>query len=247
MSDPSSDQPTPTNSSASFSDRMENAALELLAQSSEDGDEDSKPFPWEIHYAGELENPEVARLHQFFQGLDTYAVHGSGLDPESKESGQWTYGDTGVPLIYRLLRRWGANDQHRFLDLGCGCGIPTFAASLLVQHAKGVDLIPSVVEFCQVAKRTLSIENAEFVCQDLFETDISQADFIYLATTTFPSQVRKRLSGKLAEAKSGAKIISVTHPFQGRHLRSVVKLPQFFSWSGFGPGYPFEFHLHQRV
>ncbi len=226
---------------------MENAALQLLAQGKVDEEIEDRPFPWEVHYAAELENSEVARLHQFFQGLDTYAVHGAGLDLEGTHSGQWTYGDTGVPLIYRLLRRWGATREHSFLDLGCGCGIPTFAASLLVKHAMGVDLIPSVIDFCRAAQRTLAVENTDFSCNDLFETDISQADFIYLATTTFPTKVRNRLTGKLSEAKSGAKIISVTHPFQSRHLRSVVKLPQYFSWSGFGPGYPFEFHLHLRV
>jgi hypothetical protein len=219
------------------------AALRLV-QSLSGADPDALPFAWEEHYSAELAIPEVARLHQFFEGLDTYSWHQSG--GASGGDGQWVYGDTGVPVMYRLLRRWGVGERDVFFDLGCGCGIPVFAASLLAGRAVGVDVVEPVVHFCQRAAAALESPNVEFYCQDLFATDISSATFIYLACTTFPPALRARLGEKMRQAKPGTKILSVTHPIQGKGIRHVLKVPQFFSWSGYGEGYNFEFHLHQR-
>lgn len=223
-------------------------ALEALQALDAQAEKDEALFDWEHHYAAELAQPEVAQLHSFFHGLDTYALHTSGkaapVDPES--DGQWVYGDTGVPLIYRLLRRWGATRQDVFYDLGCGCGLPVFAASLLCGRAVGVDVVEPVVNFCKRAASFLSSQNTEFHCQDLFATDVRSATFVYLACTTFPPSVRARLAEKMLETRPGTKILTVTHPLEGKGLRRVVKTPQVFSWSGHGPGYPFEFFLHQR-
>lgn len=231
-------------------DDSENPALEVLRDIEQDGSEldpDLLPFDWWSHYGEELRSPGVWDLHQFFADLDTYAIHGSGLSEDQARKGQWTYGDTAIPVIYRLLRRWGAQPTDTFFDLGCGCGIPTFAASLLVQRAVGVDIIGPVIDFCHRAQSVLQFSNIEFHQQDLFETDIAAADLIYLAATTFPAEVRKKLASKMRQAKSGTRIISVTHPVEGRHLRPVAKQAVHFSWSGYGPGYPFEFYLQQRI
>ena len=226
------------------------AALRLVQELGERNPDEAPPFPWETHYAAELSLPEVAQLHSFFNGLDTYALHRSGSENEENpiqvSDGEMVYGDTGVPLMYRLLRRWGLNSGDTFYDLGCGCGMPVFTASLLAGTAIGVDLVAPVVDFCLRAARALDRSNTSFFHQDIFATDISQATFIYLACTTFPPEVRARLGDKMLEAKPGTKIVTVTHPLQGRGIRQVKKLPQIFSWSGYGEGYPFEFHLHQR-
>lgn len=224
------------------------AALDLVEElGAEDVDPDLLPFDWWHHFRDELSDERVERLHEFFKDLDTYAIHGSGLSKDQARKGQWTYGDTAIPVIYRLLRRWGATPQDVFYDLGCGCGVPAFAASLLVGRVVGCDIVAPVVDFCQRAKQALAVTNTEFLCQDLFQTDISQASIIYLAATTFPAEVRKKLASKMQQAKSGTKIISVTHPVEGKHIRPVVKVAQVFSWSGYGPGYPFEFFLQQRI
>ena len=224
----------------------EDAALRLL-QALAPPAEDETPFSWEEHYAPELAVPEVADLHRFFQGIDTYAMHKSGVDHSAgRPGGQWVYGDTGIPVIYRLLRRWGVNRADVFYDLGCGCGIPVFGAGLLAGRAVGVDIVEPAVHFCQRAAAALNSSHLEFLLEDLFATDISSATFIYLACTTFPPAVRARLGEKLREARPGTRILSVTHPIRGRGIRHVLSLPQLFSWSGYGEGYPFEFHLHQR-
>ena len=231
-------------------DDPHSVALQLLSEFNENIPDD-QPFPWRDYYQEELLVPAVARLHLYFLGLDTYATHQGGLQddeaPDDPKSGQWVYGDTGIPVAYRLFRRWGLGPEDKFIDLGCGCGLPVFAASLLAGSARGVDIVANVIKFCQTACRSLSIENAEFIHGDIFDQDLSDFSFVYLAATTFPPPVRKRLVDKLRETRPGTRIVSVTHPIKGKGFRPVVKIPQVFSWSGWGSGYPFEFYLQQRI
>src|SRR5688572_26973065 len=121
--------------------------------------DDTDRFPLEAHYGPEMAVTEVARLQNHYQGIDTYAIHKSG---EARVGDGFVYGDTAVPVVYRLLKRWGVGPQDHFLDLGCGCGMAVLAASLLAGRAEGVDVVEPAIDFCRRSARALELANVDF-------------------------------------------------------------------------------------
>lgn len=218
---------------------MDNPAWELVQD-----EFTSDEFDLYQHYPEEMAVSEVASLAAHYKGLNTYLVHEAGHDQSGSD--QFVYGDTPVPVMYRLLRRWGVTGEDRFLDMGCGCGMPTLTASLVAGEARGIDIVPTVVDFCRRSRDALGIGNADFRLQDMLEADLGWPTFVYLAWTTFPPPLRKKIAAKLRECKKGTKIVTVTVPLDGKEFLPVVKVSALFSWSGLGEGYPFEFHMHVR-
>jgi SAM-dependent methyltransferase len=205
----------------------------------------SEAFDLHEHYPVEMAKPEVARICAHYAGIDTMALHGGR--PDDSADGQLVYGDTPSPVMYRLFKRWGLGPTDCFYDLGCGCGTVVFTAGLLARRAIGVDLVPRVIDFCQRSAGVLKAANVEFRQADILTTDLSDANFLYIACTTFPKEFRLQLRKKLAECAPGTKIVSVTHPLDGGSIKHIAEVPLIFSWNGTGDGFPFHFHYHVKA
>lgn len=122
----------------------------------------------------------------------------------------FAYGDTPFPVLEELLD-WAGPFQS-FVDLGCGCGIPTLVAADRCSRAVGYDLLPGVIEVARRAASELALP-AEFHCADLGTAELRHADLVYVAATRFDLPLRERIARKLLELPPGARVVSVSYPF----------------------------------
>jgi hypothetical protein len=189
-------------------------------------------FDYETYYAHELAHPGVRKLHEYFNERNTYEVFFKSHDPRRQRSRSFTYGDTAVPAIFRILCRVGASRDDIFVDLGCGCGGAVLTAALLVKEARGIDLVPGVVDFCRKAAEDLGIANASFIVDDIRNAEIRDATIVYCAATTFPSRLVRAVNSQVRTTRPGTRVISITQPLGSRGLITARQEYVMFSWSG---------------
>ncbi|MBI3930072.1 MAG: methyltransferase domain-containing protein [Armatimonadetes bacterium] len=222
---------------------MESAALDLLAGA---GRSERPPgFDLSGRYAGEMSLPEVQRIHDHYRDIDTPGIFAAALARSGYHGRNFMYGDTAVPVIYRLLQRIGADSEDVFFDLGCGCGMPVLTASMLVKKAVGIDLIPGAIQFCRLSQAALGLDNVEFRTGDLLRTNLTEASIVFVAATAF--DFLGALRERLLTVRPGTVVVSVTHSFEAPSLQLVESIPMEFSWTREGTDYPFRFHVHRRL
>lgn len=206
-------------------------------------------------------NPEqnfVARVQTHFRDLDTRGTAHTSLLRElipdwlsegrsfARSLASFAYGDTPPAVVYRLLRRAGVAPSDTFLDLGCGCGIPTLVASRLVERARGVDLLPGVVRVARQAAETLGRMNVHFEVADLREVGAEES-VVYCATTAFETDLLEALGERLAQAPPKTRAIVLGRALHHDGLQLQERFACRFSWSGLGEGTKHEVFIYKKV
>ena len=153
----------------------------------------------------------------------------------------FTYGQTPLSTMRRVLTLASAQQGQTFLELGSGTGrFCMVAARLLGMRAVGVELLPSFVRSAASIAAAQQLP-CRFVQADLFDVSWSQADLLYLTATTFSDALMARVSDKCGELKPGACLVSLTRPPTASGLVQEAMEVLDFSW---GPGTVF---VHRRT
>lgn len=71
-----------------------------------------------------------------------------------------------APFTGALLEQVRLTPHRSLLDVGCGCGALTLAASGIADSAVGVDISVPLTEVASERARTARIDNVEFVVAD---------------------------------------------------------------------------------
>ena len=83
--------------------------------------------------------------------------------------------------IDKILKNANLKARQNFLELGCGDGRVSRRAAILYQvKAIGVDVNPLLIWCARFFTKLKSVKNTKFIRQNIFATDISKADVIYL-------------------------------------------------------------------
>lgn len=116
---------------------------------------------------------------------------------------------TPPEVVQRMLELAEVGTGDRVLDLGSGDGRIVIAAvkDFGAERAVGVDIDPDRIAESQENARKAGVEDrVEFRQEDLFETDLSNADVI---TMYLLQSINERLKPRLlAEAQPGARVVS---------------------------------------
>ncbi|ACK72484.1 putative RNA methylase [Gloeothece citriformis PCC 7424] len=118
------------------------------------------------------------------------------------------YVPTSEAVVQEMLRIAQVSENDILYDLGSGDGrIPIKAAQLYGARGVGVEIDPKLVqEATENAKKAGVSDRVQFIEQDLFQTDISEATVV---TLYLLSTVNLRLRPKLlTELKPGTRIVS---------------------------------------
>jgi SAM-dependent methyltransferase len=141
----------------------------------------------------------------------TLLIAGSGAalaQDEGARGYEVPYVPTPLPVVNRMLEIAEVEEGTYVIDLGSGDGrIPIFAAEKYGARALGVDLSPErIAESNDRAKAAGVAHKVEFKLQDLFETDIGEADVLtmYLLQSV-NDKLRPRI---LEEMRPGARVVS---------------------------------------
>lgn len=118
------------------------------------------------------------------------------------------YVPTPEPVVAEMLRIANVNENDVIYDLGSGDGrIVITAAQKYGARGVGVDIDPELVQRANQNARQAGVDDrVQFVQQDLFETDISEASVV---TLYLLPEVNLRLRPKLLEElRPGTRIVS---------------------------------------
>lgn len=141
-----------------------------------------------------------------------------------------------------------------FFDLGSGTGRVVMSSYLLCDFKKciGVELLKGLHEkavlvegvFSEAMKSKILNHVAErelkFLCQDIFETDLKEADFIFMNHPFKGGANFDLLENKiLSEVRPGTKIVTTIRSLQNPRFKSFGKKKFDFSW-GESTAYFFE-------
>lgn len=195
-----------------------------------------------------IDEKELELLQQYFFSEEAMEV-ALEVDPsalESQDKGSLIYGTTGAKSIYEALRRVAAGKADTFLDIGCGCGLPVLIASHLVGTARGIELVPSMVEFAARAAKKFECHNTEFVAANIRDAEIGDVDIVYVAATTLTEELRRVIGDKLEQLRPGAIVITLTYSFQSEHLVLVDKFKSPFAWWRSSEPSEHDFMIHIR-
>lgn len=127
-------------------------------------------------------------------------------------------GSPYVPSKNKLLKRIfdtvSFKKNSRFLDLGCGDGrVVIFVARYYKVRTVGVDINPMVIAWAKLKTRFKNLKNTEFRVENIFKTDLSGYDAIYIFL--MPKLLVKLKPKLMKEAKKNAVLISHGFKIEG--------------------------------
>ncbi len=173
----------------------------------------------------------------------------SGMDTETL-----LYGELPFNTWKKIVTKANPKADGVFFDLGSGTGRIIFASFLAFDFRKtiGVELLKGLFDkSCEVKKefdknvkdKILShIHNREIELfqQDIFDTDLREADFVFMNHPFKDGEIFSKLEDKLLnELKIGTKIVTTIRPLKNPRFKLTSSEIFEFSW-GSSEAYFFE-------
>jgi len=121
------------------------------------------------------------------------------------------YVPTRQKEIDKILKYAKLKPGQIFYELGCGDGrVARRAAQLYKVKSSGVDVNPILVKYANFLAKFYKIKNCRFIKQDIFATNLRQADILYLFL--MPKLISSLVPKMEKELK--AKTVIISHGFQ---------------------------------
>jgi len=156
----------------------------------------------------------------------------------------YTYGEIMPRSFGRLLELAEPQTNDVFYDLGSGNGKAVFTAALLYEWKKcyGIEFLPALhrisiellAHFYHLPKLKKYFPeksfNIEFIQEDFFDTDLSNANVIFINSTAFNITVWENLVNKLKRAQPGTRIIAISKKIDDKHFDKINESMLLQSW-----------------
>lgn len=108
--------------------------------------------------------------------------------------------------ILFFLKEAGLKKGKQFLEIGCGDGVVVRTAVKQYRVVgKGIDINPVLIFICRILSKLQHIKNIEFKVENVFKTDFSKADYIYIFL--MPAMIKKVIPFIKKQAKKDTIII----------------------------------------
>ena len=135
---------------------------------------------------------------------------------------------TPQALVDKMLDMAKVTAKDYLIDLGSGDGRIVISAAKLGAKALGVEYNPDLVELSKRAAAKAGVsERARFIKEDLFKTDLSQAQVISMFLL---STLQRRLRPKLLGLKPGTRIVANTFDLGEWQPEQTFTLPRCDTW-----------------
>lgn len=142
-----------------------------------------------------------------------------------------TYGETTFFGIRAALKAVGVKAGDVFYDLGCGTGRNVFYTAVVHDlPCLGIDLLPTFVSTGNAVAQQFKLENATFLEQNIFVTDLSPATIVYITANCFDAETMGLLVKRLEDLRPGARVISTHRPIPSPRLKVTGHQRLPFSW-----------------
>jgi hypothetical protein len=123
------------------------------------------------------------------------------------------YGETPLTSLEKIARECHLSEKDHLFELGCGRGRGVFfLAHALKCRVHGIEWIPQFVAIASAVKRRTSFSTVQFSCQNMLETNLSEATAIYLYGTCLEETFLAKLATSFLKLRPKCKIITVSYP-----------------------------------
>lgn len=180
--------------------------------------------------------PQMQEIIEAFRKIYPYPGATTTISLQERETrgiddDQLTYGETRWTTFLSLIPEMKLKPDSHFIDLGCGAGFLCLLISQGLQvQATGVDMIQGFIDNANQLVKQLELEQIRFQQANFFELEWLPFDCFYTTATCFPDETLDALSEKLIQARSGARILSVTSPIEGHHIRQIKQIRAKYDW-----------------
>lgn len=118
------------------------------------------------------------------------------------------YLSTSLREINNILKEANLKENKLFVDLGCGDGrVVRLAVKNYQVKGLGIDINPLLIWEAKIFSKFQKIrKNISFYCQNIFNTDLNKADYIYLFL--LPALIEKLVPKFERELKKDVLVIS---------------------------------------
>lgn len=192
-------------------------------------------------------------FNSLYQNVNGFTISVSARKKLSNES-DFLYGEINLLNWKKIVERANPKKDGVFFDLGSGIGKPVIASHLLFNFRKsiGIELITELHEQALEIKENLkkiidpetqnhvTNRKLEFIQGDIFDSDLREADFIFLNYHIRKSKKFLDFEKKLLQQlKPQSKIVTTLHPLQNSAFKQCGNQSYKFSW-GSSPVYFYE-------
>lgn len=123
-----------------------------------------------------------------------------------------------------ILRKAQLKKRKMFVELGCGDGrVMRMAAKKYGVRGTGIDVNPIVLGWAKFLSRLQKVNNLTYIRQNMFNADLSQADYLYLFL--MPDLINKLTPKLRRQIKKNCVIISHGFPVKSLEDRLINKIP----------------------
>ncbi|MBQ7529849.1 hypothetical protein IJT10_08145 [bacterium] len=142
------------------------------------------------------------------------------------------YGETPYHTGLKLLQLAEVKEEDNFLDLGSGRGKMVFLAALATGcQARGVEMLPSYNILANRIKKNAHLDDRlQFLDDDFLECDLTGANVIFTACTSWSQLTRDLLLDRVDELSEGTRWISVGREQKHPNLKLWQSGKLLFSW-----------------
>lgn len=130
-----------------------------------------------------------------------------------KEENIYAYGETPLTTLEQIMQECQVKSSDRVFELGCGKGRTCFWMNAFLHCTViGVDFVPAFISKAEKVKNAYKINDLEFRCEDILETDLKGATVIYLYGTCYEPEFIEKLIERFRSLPSGTKILTISYP-----------------------------------
>lgn len=184
-------------------------------------------------------------FNYLYGNVNGYKVSNDARAKFSNDTSQFLYGEVPFETWKQIVERTNPKDDAVFFDLGSGTGRIVIQSYLLFNFRKvtGVELLEGLHnKACDIQEKFekgvhqqiaghLANREMNFVNGDIFQTDLRDADFIFMNHPIKDSAVFLQLEQKiLDEVKPGTKITTTIRALRNPRFKSQGNQTYKFSW-----------------
>lgn len=184
-------------------------------------------------------------FNQLYANINGYEVSIGAQDNFKGDTKSLIYGELPFETCQNIINQIQPKSNGVFFDLGSGTGRIAMTAHLLHNFRKsiGVELLDGLHDKACEIKNTFEIDllppirskfegsDLQFLKANIFDVDLSEADFVFINHPFKGDQLFDDLETKLiSELKPGTKLVTIIRHLRNPAFKSLGSKNYKFSW-----------------